>query len=288
VACRPNFANHSKNHSVGRKVADPMNNYFSLAADCFRYVKKFGVRGLSIFWKTHFLKPTIIRLKLPALRNAIWLRGTYSDIITFNQTIIWNSHLWTLCKEKLADTKVECVIDCGANIGLTTVLFTNMFPDAKVVAIEPGSENFLMLQKNTNGYDKVFPVRAGVWSRKTNLEVIDQYGAGNNGLIVRETNDLDGVPAVTIQDIMNDYSVTHIDLLKVDVEGAEREIFKQGASGWLSKTKVLLIELHDYKISGSSSNFVKAVSQHSFDIYVTGEVLFCLNREQELVRDDGF
>jgi FkbM family methyltransferase len=259
-----------------------MNNFFSSAAQCFRYVKNFGIGGLSIFWKTHFLKSKTIRLKLPNLRNAIWLRGTYSDIITFNQTIVWNSHLWSLCKAKLADTKVECVIDCGANIGLTTVLFKDMFPDAKIIAVEPDSENFLMLQRNTNGYDNIFPLRAGIWSRKTNLEVIDKYGAGNNGLVVQETDDINGVPAVTIQDIMNDYSLTHIDLLKVDIEGAEQELFKQNVSGWLSKTKILLIELHDYKMSGSSSNFIKAISQYSFDIYVTGEVLFCLNRESEI------
>jgi FkbM family methyltransferase len=258
-----------------------MNNFFSLAADCFRYVKKFGVGGLSIFWKTHFLKSETIRLILPGLRNAIWLRGTYSDIITFNQTIVWNSHLWSLCKTKLADTNVESVIDCGANIGLTTVLFREMFPGAKIIAVEPSSENFLMLQKNTNDYDNIFPIKAGVWSHKTHLEVLDKYGAGSNGLVVQETSDIDGLPALTIQDIMNDYSLTHIDLLKVDIEGAEREIFKEGVSGWLSKTKILLIELHDYKISGSSSNFIKALSQYSFDIYVTGEVLFCVNLEAE-------
>jgi FkbM family methyltransferase len=244
-------------------------------------MKKFGIGGLSIFWKTHFLKSRTIRLKIPDLRNPIWLRGTYSDIITFNQTIVWNSHLWSLCKAKLVDAKVESVIDCGANIGLTTVLFKNMFPGARIIAVEPGSENFLMLQRNANGYDNIFPVRAGIWSRKTNLEVIDKYGAGDNGLIVQETDDVDGIPALTIQDIMNDYSLAHIDLLKVDIEGAEREIFNQDASGWLSRTKILLIELHDYKISGSSSNFIKAIAQLSFDIYVTGEVLFCLNREYE-------
>jgi FkbM family methyltransferase len=179
------------------------------------------------------------------------------------------------------------VIDCGANIGLTTVLFKNMFPDAKVIAVEPDRENFLMLQKNTSGYGDVFPLNAGIWSRKTNLEVIDKYGAGSNGLVVQETDALGGLPALTIQDIMNDFSLTQIDLLKVDIEGAESELFKQDASGWLCKTRILLVELHDYKISGSSSNFIKALSQHSFDIYVTGEVLFCLNRESAKFPDSS-
>ena len=42
----------------------------------------------------------------------------------------------------------QLYIDAGANIGLTSIYFANKFPNAKIVALEPEIDNYIILQKN--------------------------------------------------------------------------------------------------------------------------------------------
>ena len=65
----------------------------------------------------------------------------------------------------------------------------------------------------------------------------------------------------------------HIDILKLDVEGAEKEIFSSNYEDWLPKTKVLIIELHDRMRKGCSKVVFSAISEYNFSLDISGENL---------------
>lgn len=82
------------------------------------------------------------------------------------------------------------------------------------------------------------------------------------------------VKAVSIKDIMEQYSFDRIDILKIDIEGAEIELFKNNYDDWLPSVRVLIIELHDRMRKGCSKTFFDALSKYNFSTEIKGENLF--------------
>lgn len=62
------------------------------------------------------------------------------------------------------------IIDAGANIGARAVFFAMVYPDARIIAIEPEARNFALLRANTEGLD-VECLNAGLSSAKGHLKV---------------------------------------------------------------------------------------------------------------------
>ena len=242
-----------------------------------RYVKRFGFSGAGLFWRTHVRRPARIRVRVPDLPHPFVLRGNQADILTFEQNFISNLWLWELCRQRLDPRSVRAVIDCGANIGITSIIFKQLFPGCRLAAVEPSPENFAMLQENLRPYEQVRLFHAGVWSRTTRLKVVDRYNIGYNGLVVEETTEKDAIPALSVEDVARQAGIEGIDILKIDIEGAERELFAGDCDRWIASTRALIVEVHDYAIPGSSRSFVKAIARHDFDIFIGGESLFCLN-----------
>jgi hypothetical protein len=71
------------------------------------------------------------------------------------------------------------------------------------------------------------------------------------------------VRGITIGTLLREQDLSRIDLLKVDIEGAERELF-EGDTGWLAVTRTVLIELHDHTRPGCEEAFLRAVRLHGF------------------------
>jgi hypothetical protein len=68
-----------------------------------------------------------------------------------------------------------------------------------------------------------------------------------------------------------------IDILKLDIEGAELEIFS-GPCEWLSKVAILLIELHDRVAPGCSLTFYSALARYDFTEIKRGLTYAFVNR----------
>ena len=76
---------------------------------------------------------------------------------------------------------------------------------------------------------------------------------------------------------MTDYSINEIDILKLDVEGAEKDIFSKNID-WIPKVKLLIVELHDRIVPGCSREFFASTSQYKFEEYRKGENFFLLRK----------
>ena len=242
-----------------------------------RYVKNFGlISGSVCFVKIYLIKRNLFNVKLKGIRSPFYLRGAQADRDTFDQVFLYNMY-----KSNSSNRNIETIVDCGANIGLTTILFKNMYPDSRIISIEPGNENFELLKKNISAYANIYPIKAGIWNKETWLDIKDEFNKGNNSLTVRETTSHQGaVKAVTIDSLMKEYNIDIIDLLKIDIEGSEKELFEnENAEIWLPKTRILYIELHDQMKSGCSMSFFKAISNFHFDVFLSGDSLLCINQQ---------
>lgn len=93
-------------------------------------------------------------------------------------------------------------------------------------------------------------------------------GLGKWGFIVEEVDykNEHTVSAISIIDIMKKFNLDHIAILKVDIEGSEKELFESNIEEWLPKTKVIIIELHDRMKSGTSMSFFKALYNYDYSL----------------------
>lgn len=237
-------------------------------------IKLFGFRhGITLFVKFKFNR--LDHLKLPHLKHALALRKGTSDVPLFDQIFIHPEYVLSF------DKKPSIIIDGGANIGLFTLQMKNQFPDATVICVEPDKDNFAMLQKNVAAYSNVSCENCGVWDKDTHLKVYDKFNGGKFAMVVEESNEAGSIKAISISDIMEKYKIDRIDLLKLDVETSEKKIFADNYSNWLSKTKMLVIELHDWMEEGCSKPFFDAITKTftNYKYLITGQNTIIINND---------
>jgi len=192
--------------------------------------------------------------------NPIWLRAGTTDIGTFVQIFI--DEEYDLPYE-LGPNRPVAIIDAGANIGLSSIWFASRFPGARIVAVEPERANYELLVKNVVELPNVTPVNAAVWSHSGTLW-IDDPGEGTWGFRTREVDDAANgagtTPCVTIADLISEHELGSVDLLKLDIEGAEKEVLSSPEE-WIGKIGAIVIELHDRFKSGCARAFYDAVGE---------------------------
>ena len=230
----------------------------------------FGNTGIKFLIKKRFKKNELLEIKLKGYKHTIYMRNDTSDIIAFDQVLFKQEY--EIVKYKI-HYQPETIIDCGANIGLTSIYFATLYPNAKIIAVEPEIGNFNLLLKNTHSYPNIICLNYGIWNKNTNLEVINS-DLGNWAFTVNEVyyEDSNTIKAITIDRIMEDYNLKKIDLLKLDIEGTEKEIFENNYDQWLSRTKFIVAELHDNLKEDCSKTFFKALANYSYKLYNNGEL----------------
>jgi FkbM family methyltransferase len=225
------------------------------------FTQKFGWRK-GLLLTLQFKLKQLEDLKIPGIVHPISLRYNTSDISTFNHIFIFDHY-------KVDLKAPEVIIDGGANTGLFAVYMKNKYPGAKIICIEPDPENFEMLQKNVQGYAGIECIRAGIWNKDTNLKVYDKYNMGKWAMVVEEDEVNGTVPAITIQSIMERFGIEKIDLLKLDIETSEKQVFQSEKLDWLASVHHLVIELHDWMEKGCSRPFFEAINR-TFSSYEYG------------------
>jgi FkbM family methyltransferase len=238
------------------------------------YMRRFGtLRGPRLLFKVLTAKQATFEVRIPQARHPITLRTGTSDLATFEQIFVWEDYDLPLSEAP------ETIIDGGANIGCATVYFANRFPNARIIAVEPDETNFEMLTRNASPYANVSLMRAGIWHQRAWLK-IENPEDEKWMLRVCESESADGaIAALTIPDILAEAGASSLDLLKLDIEGAEREVFANGDRQWLAQVKALVIELHDHYKPGCSAAFYGATATYNFSQTEKGEHVTLISRQ---------
>lgn len=215
-------------------------------------IDKFGLwNGLKIYSKLKF--NWLHSIQVPGISFPLSLRKNTTDKAVFDQVFLQDEYNFPI------SFTPEMIIDAGANIGLFSILMKNKFRNSTIIAIEPDSENMEWLQKNCKQYSGIQPVMAGLWSEDCKLKLIDEEG--KSGIRVMRGDDNDILNGISISTIMCTYGIKKIDILKLDIECSEKDLFLENYENWLPKTKIIIIELHDWIRLGCANSFFTAVQK---------------------------
>lgn len=172
-----------------------------------------------------------------------WIRPGTSDRMVFDQIFVTREYAPLL---SLSD--VRQVVDLGANCGLASLWFLTHFPECSVIFVEPDQSNFVAACRNTAPYGtRCRGLRQAIWSesRRLNLHPAPNAQQGEWGLFVSDDQRgaIDLVEASTLEAVLVSENIQRIDILKVDIEGAETELIKTHTN-WLPAVRALAIEIH--------------------------------------------
>ena len=182
-------------------------------------------------------------------KHPFSLRVPSTDVRTYKQLFYYGEYEFSV------DHPPTTIVDAGANIGLASLYFATMFPNAKIIALEPEKNNFELLKKNTRPYPNIIPIQAALWDKDEPLDLNDP-GSGEWGFMTGKggENVRHSVPGLCVETLMKQFNLDHIDIFKIDIEGAEKEVFSQTQS-WIDQVNALIIELHEDKKKGCMRSF---------------------------------
>jgi FkbM family methyltransferase len=194
--------------------------------------------------------PATFNVHTSLLDHPVTLRVPSTDVSTYKQVVTREEYGIELAQ------RPKTIVDAGANIGLASVYFASRYPEARILAIEPEAQNFELLLKNTAPYPNIQAVRAALWSESGVIGVVDS-GTGAWGFRTEASSEAlvaNSVRAATLDELLDEFGFDHVDLLKLDIEGAEVEVFAD-TSEWIDRVNVVVAELHERYRTGCLRNF---------------------------------
>ncbi len=154
----------------------------------------------------------------------------------------------------------QIIFDIGAHFGLAALYFACIYPDATIHSFEPSSMNFQYLQRNTRIFPNIHPHPIGMFSHTGSAEFYLHPSSGENSLLAQEARS-ERISVTTLDDFIAQNNIQRIDLLKIDVEGAEEAILS--TSHQLGLIGTMIGELHFELINWSH---LQKVLENHFEV----------------------
>jgi FkbM family methyltransferase len=183
-----------------------------------------GMRAVLAISAYRFIRrPKEIALRAKGIKHPVHIRLRTTDLAVFHEMLIREEYSLSL------PWSPRIIVDAGANIGMSSIYYTHKYPDARIFAIEAEASNFALLAKNARPYPNIVPIHAALWNRDGEIGVSEPDPAtgafGKWGFVTREGT---GAPvrAISMRTLMAEMQIPCIDLLKMDIEGSEKEVFE--------------------------------------------------------------
>jgi FkbM family methyltransferase len=200
-----------------------------------------------------------------AVFAEVMIRHEYSPVLDF------------IDQEKQSDT-IRTIMDVGSNVGFTSLLFMRKFPLSKIFALEPEIQNYHALQANVkanNAESNIVPFNLAAWSHEDELSLSPfrdnrewsfSFSPGSQSTAC--------VKALPLEDILMQTGADIIDLCKIDIEGAEREIFLNDAhlGDFLNRVRYLVMEVHRDVIP--IMTITEILRKNNFQIFEQGSLVY--------------
>lgn len=247
---------------------------FALWAKFEALRKPFGAYHALRVWTQHtwFSQNKTIVAKIKDLPHPIFLRARSSDLEVLIKVFSYREYSLPLLKAP------SSILDGGANVGFASLFFATQFPEAKIIAVEPDLGNLAVLKRNVASYPNIHIVDAALWNENGSIELedpgMDAHAFRISGLTDVRTKSLRSVRAVSIESLQQECGIQKFDLVKLDIEGAEKQVL---TGTWLGQTQVLVVELHDRFVAGCSRRFYQAIDGYDGD-YLFGENTIAFKR----------
>ncbi len=199
----------------------------------------------------------MVEVKLKRHQEPFLVRLGSTDMLVLEE--MFQTGEYTFVEEGLRN--VRRIVDLGANVGFSLRYWHEAFPEAKILAVEPDADNLNTCRRNVEAgkfSKQVTLVQACVGSHRRQVrlggaeewayQMID--GGAGQGVTLE---------VLPLSELLETYAPAEtIDLLKCDIEGAERELFADCRS-WISRVKAIVVELHP---PYSSADFISDLNRN--------------------------
>jgi FkbM family methyltransferase len=183
-------------------------------------------------------------VRIKALTHPVYVRRGTSDFLVLRDIFEDGEYEQVGMYSLPAEANV---LDLGGNIGMSVLYFAGLCPRSRLIVVEPDSANMEMLRRNCAALTearRLTAVRAFVAAGDGEAEIDrtdEAWGFKKSDGPVGAAAET--VPCVSIPTLLERAKWDHIDLMKCDVEGAERELFAD-CGAWIHKVRNLIVETH--------------------------------------------
>jgi FkbM family methyltransferase len=213
--------------------------------------------------------------------STICLREGTSDFVVYSSSV-WGGDYQGLDELLLGIEKsIHFIVDAGANIGTTSLAFSRHYPWAQIIGIEADISNWKLFDSNMklNNCQNVKRLHAALWG--SHEEVVLSLSRREWGYQVRSHNNNSSgsykVETLTLHDLIKMSPNGIIDILKIDIEGAEENVFlsdPESVELCLQHVRHLAIELHGPVLDTKIKNLLRKCG---FALFQTGETTYARN-----------
>lgn len=239
--------------------------YLSLSQSCISFKDEFATL-VWIFFRISLYLFRSLGFKEKVLYELFY--SIYRPIITVkNKAGLFKCRAWTddilvvspdteFELSKFFSLKGGIFVDVGAHIGKYTIMVGKGQNDGEIISIEADKENFEMLQRNIalNNLNNVHALNLAAFRENGEITFYKTVSPHTSGYSVYSKGHECAIKirATTLDSVLSDFQFDRIDLIKIDVEGAEYDVLF-GAKKTLEKTKMVIFE----SIWGPSSDKCK-------------------------------
>jgi FkbM family methyltransferase len=262
------------------------------------YLRSFGLlHGIRLFLQVGLHRPSgqaakHRKLRVPGFEAPIILRDTIADHAAFWQCLVKQQYDFSIFPQAsniaqqyqrlLEQGETPLIIDCGGNIGLTTLWLSARFPRARIVTLEPDDDNFALVQANNAHLgERHLPLNGGIWNRSAGLRIINpESGAAAYRVEEVSLNSEEAqIRAYTVDEVCELTGSDEALYVKIDIEGAQAALFESNTD-WVTRTWLISVELDDWLFpwQGTSQSLFRTLSRYPFDYLMRDESIFCFRK----------
>ena len=188
------------------------------------------------------------------------------DYKVINET--WIENVYRIHEYHFSGDKV--FVDIGANVGSVSLYVDNfnktLEEKIKVYAIEPEPNNINLLNENilNNPTENIIVVNNAIWHEEDTLAISNK--GGNSSVVYETGGDFSYIQAITLEQLFDKYDIKEVDVMKIDIEGAEFDLIINTPAEVLAKIKYITLEF-DKSFDGKFGMMVeKLAKQFGLDI----------------------
>jgi len=162
----------------------------------------------------------------------------------------------------------KIMVDAGAYVGDTAAYFLSEYPNLTCFAYEPMTESYDVAAINLSPYGH----RAHLFRKAVaGTDGIVKVAGTQTGAFISDS-DGEEIEAISIESIIKSLPEPQIDILKLDVEGSEVDIFRTNAEFWLPRTKGIIVETHSEE---GTRIVLEILRQHAWTAERVRNLYFC-------------
>lgn len=163
------------------------------------------------------------------------------------------------------------------------MFFLDYFQNANIICIEPEIENFKILAFNLGGVkksNKIIKINGAIWSSNCKIKIVNDFRDKSScSFRVEESDQADAITAYSVNQLIADNDFKILDILKIDIEGSEKQVFTSPTSNlnFLKITKCIAIEIHDE--FDCREEIYNVLIEYGFVLHNEGELTIGINQK---------